>query len=486
LDYLPLFANLQQQPCLVVGGGTVARRKIELLLRAGAAITVNAPALDPEVRDLAERQKLVWVNALFEVELLDATLLVIAATNDAVLNAEIAALCKEKRVLCNVVDDRTASGFIMPAIVDRSPLLVAISSAGKSPVLATRIRQELEVSLPKRLGALADWADDWRETVREHFSDGNAVRHFWRDLLASPTADKVLNNDVAAANRDIAQALASINTSADGVAKTGEAYIVGAGCGDPDLLTLRGAQLLQQADVVLYDRLVAPAILEIARRDAEKISVGKEAGAAVTSQEDINALLVAKVSRGLRVCRLKGGDPFIFGRGSEEIQALAAAGLRWQVVPGITAASGASSYAGIPLTHRGMARSVVFVTARDRHDQPPPDWHSLAAEGQTIVLYMGVAKADDIQAGLLAAGKPAATPVAIIENGTTTGQRSVSGELGTLAALVAKNNVSAPAVIIVGEVVTLASELSWFVENANNDFNWSVGAFKALPDNQRQ
>jgi uroporphyrin-III C-methyltransferase / precorrin-2 dehydrogenase / sirohydrochlorin ferrochelatase len=482
LDYLPLFANLQQQPCLVVGGGSVARRKIELLLRAGAAITVNAPELDSDVRDLAERQKLVWVNDTFQVELLNTTLLVIAATNDPELNADIAARCQAQRILCNVVDDREASGFIMPAIVDRSPLQIAISSAGKSPVLATRIRQDLEISLPKRLGALAEWADDWRDTVRQHFKDNNAVRHFWRDLFASPTADKVLNNDIAAANHDMARALAN----ADATEKTGEAYIVGAGCGDPDLLTLRGAQLLQQADVVLYDRLVAPAILEIARRDAEKISVGKEAGAAISSQAEINALLVEKVSQGFRVCRLKGGDPFIFGRGSEEIQALAAAGLQWQVVPGITAASGASSYAGIPLTHRGMARSVVFVTARDRHDQPPPNWQALAAEGQTIVLYMGVAKADEIQTGLLNAGKSGTTPVAVIENGTTAGQRLVQGELNQLAKLIADNKVKAPAVIIVGEVTSLAGELGWFAGNTDSEFGWSEGAFKATSKNHRR
>ena len=259
----------------------------------------------------------------------------------------------------------------------------------------------------------------------------------------------------------------------------GEAYIVGAGCGDPDLLTLRGAQLLQQADVVLYDRLVAPAILDIARRDAEKISVGKEAGAAISSQDEINALLVKKVGAGLRVCRLKGGDPFIFGRGSEEIQALAQAGLRWQVVPGITAASGASSYAGIPLTHRGLARSVVFVTARDRHDQPPPNWKALAAGEQTIVLYMGVAKAAEIVAGLTNAGKAADTPIAIVQNGTTRAQRTVRGELGQLAELITQQAITAPAVIIVGEVTQLADELNWFTGNTQTEARWSDVAFNA-------
>ena len=474
MDYFPLFAELHQQPCLVVGGGAVARRKIDLLLRAGARVTVNAPELDNELAVLVERKQLTWVADTFNPDLLDAALLVIAATSDVAVNAEVAHLCKTRLKLCNVVDDRNASGFIMPAIVDRSPIQIAISSGGKSPVLATRIRQQLEVSLSKQLGQLANWADEWRDDVRSHFDDSNNVRHFWRDLFASPTADKVLTNDIAGANRDMNDALAN---SAD--VTEGEAYIVGAGCGDPDLLTLRGAQLLQQADVVLYDRLVAPAILDIARRDAEKISVGKEAGAAISSQDEINALLVKKVGAGLRVCRLKGGDPFIFGRGSEEIQALAQAGLRWQVVPGITAASGASSYAGIPLTHRGLARSVVFVTARDRHDQPPPNWQALAAGEQTIVLYMGVAKASEIEVGLTNAGKAASTPIAIVQNGTTRAQRTVRGELGQLAELITQQAITAPAIIIVGEVTQLADELNWFTGNTQTEARWSDVTFNA-------
>ncbi|MDG1462044.1 MAG: siroheme synthase CysG [Gammaproteobacteria bacterium] len=476
MDYLPLFADIRHQPCLVVGGGSVARRKVELLLRADALVTVNAPEIDSELAALAECSKLTWVAETFNHNLLNQQLLVIAATNDAQLNGEIAALCKQQHTLCNVVDDREASGFIMPAIVDRSPIQIAISSGGTSPVLATRIRQQLEVGLPKNLGKLAEWSDNWRTTVRQHFNNSNAVRHFWRDLFAGPTAEKVLNNDTAAANNDMTQLLASTDNPVD----QGEAYIVGAGCGDPDLLTLRGAQLLQQADVVLYDRLVAPAILDIARRDAEKISVGKEAGATHSSQDKINQLLVKKVSAGLRVCRLKGGDPFIFGRGSEEIEALAAAGLSWQVVPGITSASGASAYAGIPLTHRGLARSVVFVTARDRDDQPPPNWGALAAEKQTVVLYMGVAKTQEIQDGLMNAGKAGNTPVAVIQNGTTRVQKCVRGRLDKLDELVQKQGIKAPAVIIVGEVTQLADKLHWFEPAAattSGEDNWLKASF---------
>jgi len=472
MDYLPLFADLHGRPCLVVGGGVVARRKIELLLRAGATVTVNAPELDGELQEWVNTGKLIWVESEFLPELIESHLLVIAATNNNKVNAQVAKSCEEQQRLCNVVDDRDNSGFIMPAIVDRSPVQIAISSGGTSPVLATRIRQQLEVMLPKNLGKLAEWSDEWRATVRKHFSDSNGVRHFWRDLLASPVADKVLNNDVAAANKDMTRLLASPEEH------SGEAYIVGAGCGDPDLLTLRAAQLIQQADVVLYDRLVAPAILEIARRDAEKISVGKEAGAAHNSQDRINQLLVEKVQQGLRVCRLKGGDPFIFGRGSEEIQALASAGLSWQVVPGISAGAGASSYAGIPLTHRGLARSVVFVTARDRNDQPPPNWASLAADEQTVVLYMGVAKAADIQNGFIEAGKAPATPVAVVQNATTASQRVVRTTLEQLSHTVEQQGVKAPAVIIVGEVVTLADELSWF-KAIEDSSEWSDSAFSA-------
>jgi len=476
VDYLPLFANLNEQPCLVVGGGTVAGRKVELLLEAGAAVTVVAPDVAPNLLALETEQRISVIKRPFKNSDLDNQLLVVAATADQTLNEKIAALCKASRTLCNVVDNREASGFIMPAIVDRSPIQIAISSGGTSPVLATRIRQQLEVMLPQRLGTLARWADEWRTTVRQHFSDTDTLRHFWRDVLDGPLADRVLQNDTATANQDMTRLLA------DPKELSGEAYIVGAGCGDAGLITLRGAQLLQRADVVLHDRLVSPDLLKLARRDADKISVGKKPGSRAGSQDEINALLVELVAQGKRVCRLKGGDPMIFGRGSEEIQALAAAGLRWQVVPGITAASGAATYAGIPLTHRGIAKSVVFVTARDRHDRPPPDWNALAAEEQTIVLYMGVAAAEEITAGLTAAGKPEDTPLAVVENGTTGAQRVSHGTLGSLPQLIASKQIKAPAVIIVGEVTRLADELQWFINEAARDTEnvWSPDAFPSI------
>lgn len=479
MDYLPIFADLKAQPCLIAGAGSVARRKLELLLEAGAAVTLVAPEVDPATRELATANNVALIERTFSDADIVGKLLVIAATNDAAVNQHIAALCAAQQTLCNVVDDREHSGFIMPAIVDRSPIQVAISSGGSSPVLATRIRQQLEVALPRRLGALANWAAHWRDAVSKQFADNglddDQRRHFWRDVLNGPIAEQVLNDATDSANQAMTKRLAGHNDAG------GEAYIVGAGCGDPELLTLRAAQLLQQADVVLYDRLVAPQILAMARRDADKIAVGKEAGSKATAQDEINALLVKHVSNGKRVCRLKGGDPFIFGRGGEEIQALAAAGLSWQVVPGITAASGAASYAGIPLTHRGLARSVTIVTARDRQNGAP-DWSSLVAEQNTVVLYMGVGSATEIADGLIAAGKPAETPVAVIENGTTAKQRVVRGTLGELPAVVAENQIQAPAVIVVGEVTGLADELAWFRASAETDDNseqyaWSNAAF---------
>lgn len=487
MDYLPLFAKLNEQPCLVVGGGTVAARKIELLLEAGASITVVAPELHSAVKAWAEQQRITVKERGFKDEDLQGQLLVIAATSDKELNEQIATGCLTRHTLCNVVDNREASAFIVPAIVDRSPVQIAVSSGGTSPVIATRIRQQLEIMLPQRLGALARWADDWRATVKKHFANTgsdnpNQLRHFWRDILDGPIADRVLKDDTAAANQDMTRALAELDNP-DKQATSGEAYIVGAGCGDAGLITLRGAQLLQQADIVLHDRLVSPEVLALARRDADKISVGKKPGSRADSQEEINKLLVQLVAEGKRVCRLKGGDPMIFGRGSEEIQALAAAGLHWQVVPGITAASGAATYAGIPLTHRGVARSVVFVTARDRHDRPPPDWQSLAADEQTIVLYMGVAAAAEIEKGLLAAGKTADTPLAIVENGTTTKQRTTHSTLGDLTNTIAQQSIKAPAVIIIGEVTGLANELSWFATSGDSDDIWSEEAFATIGKN---
>jgi len=478
MDYLPLFADLAGRPCLVAGGGAVAHRKVALLQEAGADITVVAPQIDAGLR---EQDGLKFIEREFTDSDVDDKLLVIAATSDKQVNHHIAELCKQQNTLCNVVDDKQASGFIMPAIVDRSPVQIAVSSGGTSPVLATRIRALLETALPQKLGSLADWAARWRETTKQHFNDSDQLRHFWRDVLDGPVADQVLKGDENTANQMMTRLLAE-DSSSEKQNLAGEAYIVGAGCGDPELLTLKAAQLLQQADIVLHDRLVSKDILALARRDADKISVGKLPGGRGKnngdSQQEINALLVELVKNGKRVCRLKGGDPTIFGRGGEEVLALSEAGLQWQIVPGITAAAGAASYAGIPLTHRGIARSVVFVTARDRNDQPPPDWQALASDEQTIVLYMGVGAAKDIEDGLLAAGKAADTPVAVVANATTPQQQVATGRLDSLSKLIAQENIKAPAVIIVGEVVSLAEHMQWFVTTDNgSDEPWSPAAF---------
>jgi uroporphyrin-III C-methyltransferase/precorrin-2 dehydrogenase/sirohydrochlorin ferrochelatase len=342
-------------------------------------------------------------------------------------------------------------------VVDRNPIVVAVSSGGESPVLARLVRQELERFLPARLGELASWAGRWRDEVRARFPTIDARRRFWEGVLAGPLARHVLAGRTDAADGDMTAALAGENAG-----RQGEAWLVGAGPGDPELLTLKGFQVLQQAEVILYDRLVSPGVLAYARRDAELIAVGKTGGGPSTSQDAINALLVERVGAGQRVCRLKGGDPFVFGRGGEEAAALAEACLPFQVVPGITAALGCGAYAGIPVTHRGLATAVVLATGELAADGPAPDWPLLARPGSTAVIYMATRKLADVAAKLIAAGRPASTPVAVVAAGTTPGQRVVSATLADLPAAVAAAAIDPPAILVVGEVAGLATTLGWF------------------------
>jgi uroporphyrin-III C-methyltransferase/precorrin-2 dehydrogenase/sirohydrochlorin ferrochelatase len=477
MQYLPIFASLSGQPCLVVGGGNVAERKVAQLLAAGALVTVNAPELSPGLKADAEAGRINLVLRPFDPSLVPFQLLVIAATSDRAVNDAVAESARIALRLCNVVDDPEVSTYISPSIVDRSPLLVAVSSGGQAPVLARLLRQQLESWLPARLGALAEWAGSWRERVKAKLPDVTARRRLWEQVLtgaldARPgVAHDVLSGGrLATADAALSAALEVGEYRAPG---PGEAWLVGAGPGDPELLTLRGLHLLQHADVVLYDRLVAPALLAYARRDAELINVGKTGGGPSTAQAAINALLIARVRAGQRVCRLKGGDPYVFGRGSEEALALADAGLPFQVVPGITAASGCGAYAGIPLTHRKEAHAVTFVTAHlgsgqesdqesARETAQEPDWQSLAALGQTLVVYMTGRRVADVSAALLQYGRPAATPAAVVMAGTTDAQRCVTGTLGDIAGRVSAAGVTSPAILYVGDVVALRARLDWF------------------------
>jgi uroporphyrin-III C-methyltransferase/precorrin-2 dehydrogenase/sirohydrochlorin ferrochelatase len=390
---------------------------------------------------------------------------VIAATDDDELNRQVARTAGDAGILCNVVDDGAASSFIVPAIVDRSPVIVAIGTGGNAPVLAQRLKSQIEAWLPARIGALATQAGRWRELVKKRFSTMRERRRFWQRFFDGPIAEHLLANRKHEAER--ALRLELIENVVPHPRPVGEAYIVGAGPGDPGLVTIRGQQLISHADIVLYDRLVSERILDFARKDAQLIFVGKKANSATISQKEINELMVAHIRKGRRVCRLKGGDPFVFGRGGEEVQALANAGLPFQVVPGISAALGCAAYAGIPLTHRELSSSVTFAAAMLDGDRPP-DWRALARPGQTLVLYMGVGSIAKSAEQLIEHGVGSETPVAIIENGTTDQQRVLRGTLATIAEDAAEAHVLAPAVIIVGATAGMGEELEWFAADPNS------------------
>ncbi|QXB30627.1 siroheme synthase CysG [Aeromonas sp. FDAARGOS 1405] len=457
MDYLPIFCRLDNKPVLLVGGGEVAERKARLLLDAGAHLTVVAPELDPELAELAANGSIEWLAGEFAPQQLAGQWLVVAATDRREVNALVYQSANQARIFANVVDDPKRSSFIMPSIIDRSPLMVAISSGGKAPVLARLLREKLEALLPQHLGAVATFAGSLRERVKARFASMGERRRFWERLLGADRLGQALaRGDCASANQ-LADSL-----FADESQSAGEVVLVGAGPGDPGLLTLHALRQMQQADVVVYDRLVSDEVMALVRRDAKRIFVGKQAGNHCVPQEGINQLLLEEAQKGQRVVRLKGGDPFIFGRGGEELETLVGSGIGFQVVPGITAASGCAAYAGIPLTHRDHAQSVRFVTAHGKGGARDLDWPLLAKDRQTLVFYMGLSSCATIREQLLAHGKGGDTPVALIERGTQPCQRVIRGTLDELPALAV--GVESPALIMVGSVVTLADRLAWFGE----------------------
>lgn len=454
MDYLPIFCQLQHKACLLVGGGEIAERKARLLLDAGALLTVNACAFSPQFHEWAALGRVSLVEGEFSAALLAEKWLVIAATDRIEVNALVYQCANQQRVFCNVVDDPKRASFIMPSIIDRSPIMVAVSSGGKAPVLARLLREKLEAVLPQHLGKLAQLGGSLRQRVKRHFTGTGTRRRFWEKLFAHDRlAQSLANDDMALAERQIEQLF---NCPAE---ESGEVVLVGAGPGDAGLLTLKGLQQIQQADVVVYDRLVSDEVMTLVRRDAERIFVGKRAGHHCVPQEQINRILLEQAQQGKRVVRLKGGDPFIFGRGGEELETLADANIPFSVVPGITAASGCSAYSGIPLTHRDHAQSVRLVTGHAKSDGGL-DWATLAAGQQTLVFYMGLTQAAGIERQLIAHGMPATTPVALVENGTSCRQRVIEGELNQLGTLA--QQAASPSLIIVGSVVGLRSKLNWF------------------------
>jgi uroporphyrin-III C-methyltransferase/precorrin-2 dehydrogenase/sirohydrochlorin ferrochelatase len=454
MDYLPIFADVRNKLCLVVGGGEVGKRKAGVLLEAGAHVRVVAPQIDPA---LADQQHVEAIVMRFEPHHLDGAMLVIAATNDRSVNKQVSELAHSRNIPVNVVDDPELCSIIMPAILDRSPLMVAFSSGGASPVLTRMMRGRLETMIPQNYSRLAGFAERFRELVKQRVTNPAKRRIFWENVLEGVIAEKVLSGDEGSAEAMLLHML----EHEDNILR-GEVYLVGAGPGDPDLLTFRALRLMQKADVVVYDNLVSKPIVDMTRRDAERIYVGKKRDAHTLRQEEINELLVRLAKQGKRVLRLKGGDPFIFGRGGEEIETLAAQGIPFQVVPGITAASGVSAYAGIPLTHRDHAQSCIFVTGHLKDGSMNLDWDALARPKQTIVVYMGLHGMATLCAELVAHGLPGDTPVAIVQQGTTNKQRVITGTLATLPQNPQVEELQAPTLIIVGGVVTLREKLAWF------------------------
>lgn len=456
MDIFPISLKLQQQPCLIVGGGHIAYRKALLLAKAGAKIDVLAPEIDDSLLQLVQQSHGQYVQDVFSSSTaLRHYRLVIAATDNNRVNQHVFAACEAENVLVNSVDDPPHCRFMVPAIIDRSPLVISVASNGTSPVLSRQIRTQLESSIPHGMGKLAEFSGQWRAAVKQKIVNPEERRIFWEELYASPLKEQVFNDNLDAANQSIQQALAEWQTP------KGEVYLVGAGPGDPELLTLKALRLMQQADVVIYDRLVSAPILELCRRDAKKVYVGKARSNHAVPQEGINALLVKYAQAGKRVCRLKGGDPFIFGRGGEEIQELYEAGVSFQVVPGITAASGCAAYAGIPLTHRDCAQSVRFLTGHLKEGSPELPWSELVYENQTLVLYMGLVGLENICEKLIAHGQRADMPVALISKGTTPEQKVVVGTLANIASKVEQHHIQAPTLTIIGEVVNLREQLKW-------------------------
>ena len=458
MDHLPIFINVRQNPCLVIGGGDIALRKINLLIKAQAKVDCLSPLFCEGITNLSQSGDVNLIQKRFESDDIKDYAIIIASTDDSSVNALISKSAKKARIPVNVVDSPELSSFIMPSIVDRSPVIIAVSSAGKAPVLSRMIRAKLETVIPSAYGVLAEIAGEYRQKVKDRFSKIKDRRAFWESIFSGVIAEKVFSGRINEAKDDIDKQLKQASQM-----ELGEVYLVGAGPGDPDLLTFKALRLIQQADVVLYDRLVSKGVMELVRRDSELIYVGKKGGSQEsTRQIDINDQLVELAKSGKRVCRLKGGDPFIFGRGGEEIESLSEHGIPFQVVPGITAASGCSSYAGIPLTHRDYSQSCRFVTAHLKNGTTNLPWDEFVIDQQTIVFYMALSGANYICQKLMEHGMDKDMPIAIIEKGTMPEQKVYISSLTKLPDLLATEDIHAPTLMIVGEVVKLNEKLNWY------------------------
>lgn len=463
MDYLPLFVDVKAQACLVVGGGDIAARKAGLLLKANADVTIVAPKLSSMTKTLVEQGQVdgnvTWINGRFSGEQLTTQRLVIAATDDESVNRHVYQEAKARHILVNVADVPELCDFILGSILDRSPIVVAISSGGQSPILARQLRARLETLIPPSYGRLGKLVGYYREAVKAKFSKLSMRRRFWESILQGPVVDHMLAGRDQLAEQTLIEQLEQANPQK---LVQGEVYLVGAGPGDPDLLTFKALRLMQQADVVFYDRLVSKEVLALARKEADMVYVGKQRAWHSVRQDEINQLLLTHAQQGKRVLRLKGGDPFIFGRGGEEIATLASENIPFQVVPGITAASGCASYAGIPLTHRDYAQSCVFVTGQLKQGELDLNWTALVQPRQTVVVYMGLAGLSELSHQLQQHGMAADTPAALVQQGTTEHQKVWVSTLADLPAITQREKPVAPTLVIIGDVVKLHNTLAWF------------------------
>lgn len=458
MQALPIFFNIAQRPCIVIGGGDVATRKVIMLRKAQGQVIVISPELCEELREMHAQGEIDYVPAEFHAEQLTSACLVIAATDDEAVNEAVSVAAKRLNIPVNVVDAPALCTFTMGSVIDRSPVVIAISSEGNAPVLARHIRSKIETMLPAAYGRIAAIAGEFRDQVKAKFSNLPARRRFWEDVLNGPLVERVLSGQEQAAR----ELLGELLSQQQDAPTRGEVYLVGGGPGDPDLLTFRALRLMQQCDVCVYDKLVSKEVMELVRRDAELVYVGKSRDQHTLPQEEINALLAKLALEGKRVLRLKGGDPFIFGRGGEEIETLMQHGVPFQVVPGITAANGVSSYAGIPLTHRDYAQACLFITGHLKDGTIDLDWQAMARPKQTVVVYMGLVGLEQICSKLIAQGVSPEMPAAVIQQGTTQKQRVVESTLQHLAADVTAAGLKPPSLTIIGEVVKLRSRLNWF------------------------
>ncbi len=461
MKHLPIFLNIKNKPVLVVGGSEMAARKVEIILKAHAQVTIVCNSLCPVLEVFVNDGLVNHKARSFEDGDLEGNVLIFVDSGDEGVNRHVSSLAQEMKIPVNVIDRLELCTFIMPAIIDRSPLIVGITSGGDAPIIARALRERLETLIPAGLGRLAKFAGSCRDKVKGVIPEGQLRLRFWESFMEGPIAEYIFAGNEEAAEKLFEENLLLAKNSKD-AAVHGEVYLVGCGPGDPDLLTFRALRLMQKADVVLHDRLVTDEIMRLVRRDAELVFVGKQRGDHAMPQDEISQLMIKLAKEGQRVLRLKSGDPFVFGRGGEEMDALSSEGVHFQVVPGVTAANGCASYAGIPLTHRDHAQSCIFVTGHAKDNQLDLDWPTLVRPKQTLVVYMGLDSLAMLTEKLMSHGADPDTPAAVVDNGTRPQQQVVTASLGEIAHQVVKEEIPGPAIVIIGTVVTLRKRLSWF------------------------